>query len=280
MTRTCLVIVLCTGTLVPLVAQTEKPGFEVASVRRNVSGEAPYRVTLDFQPGRFVATNVFLRWLIAAAYAEEGRVPILERIVGGPAWVDTDPFDVQAVTDGSTPQATMQLMLQQLLEERFGLRMRTEQRNEPAYALLPDRPDGRLGPQLTPAETKECSDISLELARARRCGWGVYFDKAAQLTVSYGSNADMRGLIEHLAGPAVARLDRPVVDRTGIAGRFDFEVRFSVLAGRVSASPAAAAPQGPSLFTALREQLGLKLEPVTAPIEVLVIDEVHQPTEN
>lgn len=282
MTCRLLVVVLAGCSLVPVAAQTEKPAFDLTSVRRNVSGEPLYRASLDFQPSRFVATNTFLRWLIAEAHAEEGREPILDRIVGGPAWVDSATFDIQATTTDARPvsRASMKLMLQRLLEERFGLRMRREQRDLPAYALLLNRTDGRLGPQLTPAEAKDCADLALDEARARRCGWGVYFDKEAQLTVAYGSNADFTALVEHVAGPAVANLDRPVVDQTGVTGRFDYEVRFSIPAGRVSASPVAAAPAGPSLFTALREQLGLKLEPVTAPIDVLVIDAVHQPTEN
>jgi uncharacterized protein (TIGR03435 family) len=87
---------------------------------------------------------------------------------------------------------------QRLLEERFGLRMRREPRDRPAYALLLNRTDGRLGPQLTPAEAKDCSDLTLAEARARRCGSGVYFDKEAQLTVAYGSDEDLTALVEHL----------------------------------------------------------------------------------
>lgn len=185
----------------------------------------------------------------------------------------------------------MILMLQTLLEERFGLRMRTEQRNVPAYALLLNRADGRLGPrlrpagqlgrQLTPAETKICADLTLEEARQRRCGSGVYFDQKEQVTVIYGSDADMDALIDHIASVAVGALDRPVVNRTGLNGRFDYELRFSIAAGRVSTSPAVGPnPSGTPIFTALPEQLGLRLDSVIAPTEVLVIDSVQQPTEN
>lgn len=89
----------------------------------------------------------------------------------------------------------------------------------------------------------------------------------------------MAALVEHIAGPAGANLERPVVDRTGLDGRFDYEVRFSGVSGPLSVSPASE-PLGPDFFTALREELGLKLEPVTAPVDVLVIDSVQQPTEN
>jgi uncharacterized protein (TIGR03435 family) len=267
--------------LIPgIAAQTQKPRFEVAAVRPNVSGAPLYRASLDFYPARFTATNVFLRWLIAEAYAEEGREPAtLDHIVGGPSWVDSAAFDVQAATDGrATSKATMRLMLRTLLEDRFGLETRKEQRNLPAYALLPDRTDGRPGTQLRPAATKECADLTLEEAQARRCGSGVFFDREAQTTVAYGSDLDLTSIIEEIASPAVANLDRPVVDRTGLSGRFDYEVRFSVAAGRLSASPADRS--GTSIFTALREQLGLKLEPVTAPVDVLVIESARQPAEN
>jgi uncharacterized protein (TIGR03435 family) len=239
-------------------------------------------VDLQFQQGRFVATNLPLRWLIAVAYAEEGREPNLDRIVGGPPWIDSVPFDIQATTNGpATPTATMRLMVQTLLKERFGLRMHTEQRSLPAYALLLNRDDGRLGPKLRPAETKTCSDLTLEQSRERRCGSGVYFDKEEQVAVVYGSNADIDALIDHIASPAVAAVDRPVVNRTGLSGRFDYELRFSIAAGRVDPSPAVGLnPSGPPIFTSLREQLGLRLDPVTAPTEVLVIDSVQQPTEN
>lgn len=103
MTCRLLVVVLAGCSLVPLTAQTEKPAFDLTSVRRNVSGEPLYRASLDFQPARFVATNAFLRWLIAEAHAEEGREPILDRIVGGPAWVDSDTFDIQATTTDDRP---------------------------------------------------------------------------------------------------------------------------------------------------------------------------------
>jgi uncharacterized protein (TIGR03435 family) len=88
----------------------------------------------------------------------------------------------------------------------------------------------------------------------------------------------MAALGEHLGSPTGANLDRPVVDRTGLSGRFDYEVRFSVSAGRLDSL--AAAPPVPDLFRALRDQLGLKLEPVIAPVDILVVDSAEQPTAN
>ena len=265
--------------VVALSAQAPKPAFEVASVRRHVSG--PFiMVDFVFQPTRFVAMNMPLRGLIAVAYGTEGREPTLDRILGGPSWIDAATFDIQATTDRVTTRATMQLMLQTLLDERFGLRMRIEQRNLPAYALVTNRNDGRLGPRLRLAEAKNCSDLTFEQARDRRCGSGIYFDKEEQVTVVYGSDVDIDALISLLDVPAVGALDRPLVNRTGLSGRFDYELRFSVAAGRSTTSPVGPNPSVTPLVTALREQLGLKLDSVTAPIDVFVIEAVQQPSEN
>jgi hypothetical protein len=94
----------------------------------------------------------------------------------------------------------------------------------------------RLGPQLKLAKANTCSDVTEEQARERRCGAGVYFDKDAQATVLYGSDGDMDTLIDHITAPAVGALDQPVSNRTQLSGRFDYELRFSIPAGRVSTS--------------------------------------------
>ena len=120
---------LIAGMVVTLSAQAPKPTFEVASVKPNKSGLSGLsQINIDFQQSRFVATNVPLRWLIAVAYGKEEREPTPDRIVGGPSWIDSAAFDIRAITDVPTSRATMNLMLQTLLEERFGLRnAQTEQ---------------------------------------------------------------------------------------------------------------------------------------------------------
>jgi len=238
-------------------------------------------IKVEFQPRRFVATMVPLRWLIAVAYGTGGGDShfAIKRIVGGPSWIDSASFDIQGVTEEAVPPATMRLMLQRLLEDRFGLRLRTEQRSMEAYALLLDRRDGRLGPQLRPAQAKDCSKLTDQQQVDRRCGEGGFGDVHTSTIVIYGSDKDMAALSEHLGGPTGANLDRPVVDRTGLNGRFDYEVRFSVAAGRVD-SVGPALPPVPALRTALRDQLGLKLEPVIAPVDILVVDSAEQPTAN
>jgi uncharacterized protein (TIGR03435 family) len=280
---TVLVALVILGSAPGVFGQQSKPGFDVASVRPQAVLRAS-QVNVEFQPRRFVATMVSLRWLIALAYGANGGDPkdpnffAIKRIIGGPSWIDTAPFDIQAVTEEDVPQATMRLMLQRLLEERFGLRLRTEQRSMEAYALSLDRRDGRLGPQLRPAQVRDCSKLTDQQQVDRRCGDGAFGDAQTMTIVVYGSDKDMAALSERIGGPTGANLDRPVVDRTGLTGRFDYEVRFSVTAGRLDS--AAAAPPVPDLFRALRDQLGLKLEPVIAPVDILVVDSAEQPTAN
>jgi uncharacterized protein (TIGR03435 family) len=263
---------------VAVVAQQPKPTFEVASVRASSPGNLS-EINYEFRPERFVGRMLPLRALIAIAHASEGREPAMERIVGGPAWVDTVLFDIQATTGSPAPPRTMRLMLQTLLEERFGLWLVSEQRMMDAYALVVARSDGRLGPQLKPAQVKDCSQLTFDQRRERRCGDGAYVDKETMTRYVYGSDKDIDGFISHVISVAGTSVSRPIVNRTGLTGRFDYEVQSNALEGRLSPS-AAEPPRAPEFFTALREQLGLRLEPVRAPISVLVIDAVHEPTEN
>lgn len=257
-----------------LVAQEPKPGFEVASVRKNVT-RTPGGSRLELSPRRFSARGIPLRWIIAVAYIEtERELPLIERVIGGPAWMDTDAFDIEAVAGAETSRAMMRLMLQTLLEERFSLKGHIEKEDGPAYAVLLSRADGRPGPQLRePTTGCDIASPGLE-SRERRCGSGAYVDADTQSVVVYGADADVDGILEQIAQPTIIELDRPLINRTGLKGRFSFELRFSR-----EATASAAAP-GISLFTALQQQLGFRVERVTTPIEVLAIDSVEQPTEN
>jgi uncharacterized protein (TIGR03435 family) len=255
--------------------QESKPAFDVVSVRPHISGGPVSDVRFDFLPSRFIARHIPLRWIIAAAYMEAERdLPLIDRVVGGPAWIDTDAFNIEGVTDGETSPAAMRLMLRTLLDERFSLRVHTEQRNGPAYAVLLSRADGRLGPRLR-EPVADCDGLpSTEEARQRRCGSGVYFDKEDRSVIVYSADDDVDTILKFIAQPHIIGLDRPLINRTGLNGRFSFELRFSR-----EATASAAAP-GIPLFTALQQQLGLRVEQVTAPRDVVVIDSVQQPTEN
>jgi uncharacterized protein (TIGR03435 family) len=261
------------------------PTFEVASVRPNKSGE-PF-VRLGIQPGgRYTATNVPLRLLIRNAYQLQDS-----QIIGAPGWVDSDRFDIVAKAEGDVPLSgpggppgPIQFMLRALLAERFNLKMHSEQRELPIYALVLARADGKLGPQLRPAAA-DCA----ALVAARRggappappqpgerlpCGMRI---GPGQLT---GGSLPL-SLFANTISPFVQRV---VVDRTGLSGNFDFELSWTPDQVPQGPPPPGAPqqpsidPGGPSILTAVQEQLGLKLDSTRGPVEVFVIDNVTQPT--
>jgi uncharacterized protein (TIGR03435 family) len=257
----------------PLLAQTSaganpKASFEVASVRPNNSGSTNSR--LSAQPGgRVTATNVTVRMLLRASYRLQPY-----QMVGGPAWLDSDRFDIVAKAEGDPDEEQLQLMLQSLLAERFGFAAHRETRELPVYALVLARPDGKTGPQLRP------SDIDCEaLARTKTkppppppptasnpSPVGPCSMRAAGGGRMSAGAATMTQLAGFLSGPT----NRMVVDRSGLAGAFDIDLQWT--------PDQTADTSGPSIFTALQEQLGLKLESQRAPVDVLVIDRVEQPT--
>ena len=267
-------LLLAAAAVGSLSAQPAGPAFEVVSVKRNIGGRLA-DIRLDFLPNRLIVRGVPLRWVIAAAYIEaEPEAVVLERVLGGPAWIDTDSFDIDGVPAAETSGANMRVMLRRLLQERFNLAIRSEARPGPAYAVTLNRADGRPGPQLR-EPVPECNGTTnLAEARRRRCGTGVYFDKEDQSVVVYGADSDVDTILASVSRPTVVKLDRPLVNRTGLSGRFSFELRFS------RDATASVAASGTSFFTALQQQLGFKAEPVTAPREVFVIDSVQQPTQN
>ena len=155
-------------------------------------------------------------------------------------------------------------MLRTLLAQRFRLVAHTEKRDQPVYALMTARTDGRLGPRLK-ASTVNCSGRS---DASEHCSMGGSFT---------GSGGTLKGVgqpLTVLATHLSTAVDRIVQDRTGLAGGFDFELAWS---GGLKTAPAAPS-ELPSVFTALQEQLGLRLEPSRGPVDVLVIDSVERPT--
>jgi uncharacterized protein (TIGR03435 family) len=248
--------------------------FEVASVKRNVSGET--RVRFDTPPGRLTAINTPVRFLIRQAY----RMPE-SRIIGGPAWLDADRFDILAnAPEGVTADRDrIRQMLQLLLRDRFGLVLHQESREMPIYVLRLARPEGSLGPGLR-RSTAECTGRPSSIVAGRvQCGILVSQNAAS------GSLRGGGATIENFARLLADFLDRPLIDQTGLTGTFDLELQF---AAERSASPGAAVPGGlpaianiddaPLVFTALEEQLGLTLEAQRGRADVLVIDQVSPPT--
>jgi uncharacterized protein (TIGR03435 family) len=243
--------------------------FEVASVKPN-----PERVGIrgySFPGDRFVATNSILKDLIALAYAEPGQTLPWSRLVGGPGWITSNRFDINAkIGPGSANTvAQKQRMLRALLAERFRLITHTESRDLPIYALARVRNDS-LGPRLSRTDIDCDPIVAAEPGRRDRCI--LYALPSGDLM--------LRGQpMKALAMAFSLLLDRPVVDRTGLTGGFDADAEFNPegLPG-MSQNPDRPARDVPSLFTALEEQLGLRLESTRGSVEIIVIDSVEQPT--
>jgi len=253
--------------------------FEVASVKPNRSGREQW--DFDTPPGRVIATNVVLRDLIRFGYFIYGGDFDLR--VNAPDWIKTARYDIEGRTPGRVSQARAMAMLRHLLAERFALKVHYEARERPAYTLVLARSDGRLGPNLT-ANPTDCAALSAanEAARAAGAPPAVPFDPDRRPICGTrggpGTNTSGAMTMEQFALQLARTVGRPVVDRTGLKGGFDWDLHWA--AEPTSPDRAGAGDSGPSIFTALQEQLGLKLEATTAPIEVLVVDRVEQPSEN
>jgi uncharacterized protein (TIGR03435 family) len=257
--------------------------FEVASVKPNGSGATDIRWT--FANGRFTAVNVTLKALISSAYGSPQQPLPDFQISGGPSWLDSARFDVlaqvpvEAVSKDSTAMtASTIVMLRGLLEERFQLRTHFESREQPIYALVLSNQNGELGPQLR-RRTVDCAAVAAGTATGEPCGGQVFPGRVSSRGVSIPQ------LVSGLARlmPDVGRL---VVDRTGLTGAYDVDLTWTpeqLPTAARNAMPMPTAPidpNGPSLFTALQEQLGLKLESARGRVPVLIIDSVDLPAAN
>ena len=246
----------------------DRPRFDTASVKPNQSPEAG--INNRFSPGRFAYVNTPLWVLITLAY----DVPS-ERVLDIPDWARRDKYDITATHSPEYRAFSQQqrAMLQRLLEERFSLKAHRETREMPVYELIKARSDGQLGRWLH-AATLDCSPGST--ADLSQCGTRI-----------------IPGLIDGKWVPWQMLLDqlpsavgRTVIDKTGLQGRFEVRLEWSPDPS-VSRSPeavasatvAAATPgERVGIFTALPEQLGVKLQDARAPLEVLVIDRLERPT--
>jgi uncharacterized protein (TIGR03435 family) len=223
--------------------------FEVASVRRNVSGDL--RQSSDREPGgRVTAINVTLRDLVRGAYRLHDQ-----QLVGGPEWFDRDHFDVTGKAPAGASDAEHGAMMRGLLIERFSLRVHWEQRELPVYELVLARGDGRLGPGLRPRP--DCAIGERRESDKAPCGGALF--GPGRLTV--------RG--QPL--PGFAR-DRIVIDKTGLTGNFDIDLEYTPDPGEFPPIGPPPPANAPSLPTALEEQLGLRLRPARAMVDVLVVD--------
>jgi len=278
MNATSIALAVSLSTGVVLYAQTSTAparSFDAVSIKRNTSGET--RIRFEMPPGRLTAINVPLRFAIRQAY----RLPE-SRVLGGPAWLDTDRFDIVATATGD-PIASdvIRLMLRTALADRVGLVLHNETKQMPIYSLVVARSDGALGPNLRKS-SMECAGRRSQVVDGRvQCG--VLVSQAPTSASLRGGGASFAEFVRLLGD----FLERPLIDNTGLTGAFDVELQFTAARGSL---PGAAAPGGlatapstddiPSVFTAVQEQLGLKLNATTGTADVLVIDRVTPPTEN
>ena len=223
----------------------QAPAFEVASIKPNMSGD-PRSGTQSSPGGRVTVTNQPLRSVIRVAYGSSDM-----EVIGGPDWIGADRWDILAAAGpGSPDDAPWQLMMKSLLVERFKLRAHLEQRERSIYRLVFARSDKRLGPDV---HDTACKDDDASCGRTSANTNGI---KSGTIT---GSGRTMVELGTSLSPYA----ERRVSDHTGLEGRYDFKISWS---------------EEVSIFTALQEQLGLKLESTRSLVDVLVIDGVERPT--
>lgn len=240
--------------------QAQPPAYEVASIKPN-SGTDLRNVFRIEHGGALYASGITLKRLMMTAYNVQGF-----RLIGGPGWVDSDRWDVQAKPGRAVSDQQVRPMLRALLEDRFGLHVHSETRNMPVYELVVDR-NGSKVPRVKDIDAKP----------EVRVGAGL-------IELSNNSSATFASQLSYA-------LAQPVIDRTGLSGNFDFAIRWTpearedggpTTAGLPPGTPAppASSTDGPSIFTAIREQLGLRLQSSRGSVEVVVIDDVRMPAAN
>lgn len=263
--------------------------FEVATVKPNkdpVPGLVPQGAFVA-RPGDFRVTQATLQELITFAY----ELYAFE-IFGGPGWATSDRFDIAAKMEASATGPANQLprqrrMLRTLLAERFKLMAHEERRDMPAYAMVLTRPDRKLGARLRPF-AGECSEDPAKVSLPDFTGLLPTTNPGqAQLCMSLigVGRISARGMVLSDLTTMLSRLPavrRRVTDRTGLSGTFDYDVEWTPTVAPTGVVVPTDQPSnpGPSIFVALQEQLGLKLEPGKEVVPVLVIDSVNQPSEN
>jgi uncharacterized protein (TIGR03435 family) len=259
---------------------TPAPQFEVASIKPNSGPALGYGQVRDLPGGRLATENTPLRVIIESAYGVRGF-----QILGGPGWVDSARFDVEAKAGARADRREVGLMLQSLLEERFKLKVHRESRELPVYALTA----AKGGLKLRKPNAGGCAGLD---TMPRPAGdqrppnpCGITLGGSPSTVIMQGGNIAM-GLF---LGEITELIGRPVSDKTGVVENFDFRLEFTpdettpalVKRGAQVDSNGKADPSAsPSIFAALQQQLGLKLESTKGPVDVLVIDHVERPTEN
>jgi bla regulator protein blaR1 len=265
---------------------TEHPRFEVASIKP-AAADARGTFIRATPGGRLNLTNMPLKEMIVLAWRIQPY-----QISGGPGWVNTARYDINAKPEAKPAPDQLALMLRSLLEDRFQLKFHRDTKEESIYALVLANKDGKLGPKLTPAKEGGCTppDPSKRPAPPEPgkpptlpCG-GLMMSPRSLM----GTSMPISNMI-----PLLSRtLGRTVIDKTGLTGKYDISLEWTPDESQALQFPGGGAPpggppglpppdpNGPTLYTALEEQLGLKLESQKGPVEMFIIDSVERPSEN
>ena len=243
-----------------MAAQTAQPGpaFEVATIKPVESTPKSGRYIVMQGPHRFVEKDYTLKLLIAAAYNLNPKA-----VGGGPAWIESDHFDILALTPGEAqPSHDQQMaMLRTLLADRFKLAFHREPKVFSLYALEVARGGSKLKPSTAPA-TDQPALVS------------TVYPQRLLLPARNATMSEFASLLQR------AILDRPVVDKTGLSGRYDFNLEWAPDESQFGGDVGTASSDAPipPFFTAIQQQLGLRLEATRGPIETIVVDHAEHPS--
>lgn len=273
-------------------AQSSRPQFEVASIKPTDPGN--HRVAIVGQPGgRLIVTGARLNALISFAYAVRDF-----QILGGPNWMTTDRWDIDARAEEGTvgppvgpPDPNrpnpLGIRMQSLLEDRFLLKMRHDTREMPVFELTVAKggPRVKLSVDQSPFKPPEPGTAAPPPTQP-----GAPMPRGGMSIMLGGGELHATAVpVSNLAGALSQIVGRTVIDKTDLKGLYDIELKWTPDVGQAVGPPGALPPgvlpppidpTGPSLITALQEQLGLKLESARGPVEVLIVDSVSRPTEN
>jgi uncharacterized protein (TIGR03435 family) len=259
-------------------AAAPRPEFEVASIKLNKSGDM--RAMIRPSPGgRFTVTNIPLQFVITIAY----RIKDFQ-LSGAPPWLASERYDIEAKAEGNPNFDAMLPMVQTLLEDRLQLKFHHETKEVPVYALVVAKA-GKLR-----AAEGECPPPPKTLPPPEP--GKLPFTPCGGFFMFPGHLAGQKATIAQLIDPLSRFTGRIVLDKTNLTGKYDIDLQYTPEQSQIPAAAPGGAPppglpplppidpNGPSLFTALQEQLGLKLESQKGPVEIMVIDHVERPSEN
>lgn len=270
MRMTFLVTAILMGAAQGLAQQGVSPAFDVASVKRNTTGPSGPANT-QVLPNGINFVNLPLRAIIQIAF----QVQQPQRVVDAPAWLESERFDIVARTAAAMPSGELRGLLQALLAERFKLVTRTDMRPLSAYVLLRADDSKRERPGMKPF-TGECATSPSQASVPAAAGavpCGPRTGGPGRLLLVGVPMQQLTGLLTLVVG-------QPVIDKTELPGRYDIDLTFVPERPQPGVELPPELTERPSLFTAVQEQLGLRLLPQQQPLEVLVVEHVERPTAN